>query len=73
VNDYEEHILGALNAISKYKNVVLYELLPYHRFGGSKYGYLGKVYELEDFPSTSSDVLQGLQGLIDEAFKKKGG
>src|SRR5262245_11326592 len=30
-----------------HKNVIKYELLPYHRFGQSKYGYLGQKYELE--------------------------
>ena len=51
VNDDEEHIRAILAFIQPYKNVIDYELLPYHRFGESKYGFLGKVYEMEDFAS----------------------
>ena len=45
-----------------------YELLPYHRFGESKYGFLGSVYELEDFRSPTPESLRRLQAIIDEAF-----
>jgi pyruvate formate lyase activating enzyme len=44
VNDDEEHIRSR-------KNVIDDELLPYHRFGESKYGFLGRVYEMRDFTS----------------------
>ena len=49
VNDDEEHIRATLAFIKPYKNVVDYELLPYHRFGESKYEFLGRVYEMMDF------------------------
>jgi pyruvate formate lyase activating enzyme len=48
VNDDEEHIRAVLAFIRPHNNVINYELLPYHRFGESKYGFLGRVYELED-------------------------
>ena len=48
MNDDEEHIRAVLAFIRPHKNVINYELLPYHRFGESKYGFLGRVYELED-------------------------
>src|SRR5262245_30080157 len=48
VNDSEENIRATLAFIRPHKNVIKYELLPYHRFGQSKYGYLGQKYELED-------------------------
>ena len=40
VNDTLEHVRSVLACIEPYANVVQLELLPYHRFGGSKYGFL---------------------------------
>ena len=68
VNDDEEHIRAVLDFIKPHKNVIDYELLPYHRFGESKYGFLGRVYEMADFNSPSRETLQRLQAIIDEAF-----
>jgi len=68
VNDDEEYIRAVLEFIRPHKNVIDYELLPYHRFGLSKYGFLGKVYELEDFTTPSDESVQRLQDIIDEAF-----
>jgi len=68
VNDDETHIRAVLAFIRPYKNVVDYELLPYHRFGESKYGFLGRVYELKDFASPPPETLQRLRAIIDEAF-----
>jgi pyruvate-formate lyase-activating enzyme len=68
VNDDEEHIRAVLAFIKPYKNVVDYELLPYMRFGESKYGFLGKVYEMEDFNPPSPESLARLRAIIDEAF-----
>ena len=68
VNDDEEHIRVVLASIRPFPNVIDYELLPYHRFGESKYGFLGRVYELEDFQSPTPESMQRLQAIIDEAF-----
>ena len=57
-----------LEFIKPYKNVIDYELLPYHRFGLGKYEYLGKVYELDDYQSPSPELLAHLRGIIDAAF-----
>ena len=54
--------------IRPYKNVIDYELLPYHRYGESKYRFLGRVYEMEDFNPPASETVQRLRALIDEAF-----
>lgn len=70
VNDDEEHIRAVLALIRPYPNVIDYELLPYHRFGESKYGFLGRVYELNDFISPTTESLQRLQAIIDEAFDR---
>ena len=68
VNDNEDHIRAVLASIRPYKNVINYELLPYHRYGENKYGFLVKVYALHDFQSPSPDVMRRLQSIIDEAF-----
>jgi pyruvate formate lyase activating enzyme len=68
VNDDEEHIRATLAFIKPYKNVVDYELLPYMRFGESKYGFLGKVYEMQDFNPPTPETLTRLRAIIDEAF-----
>ena len=68
VNDDEEHIRAVLEFIRPHKNVIEYELLPYHRFGTAKYEFLGKVYELDDFTTPSEEAVQRLQDIIDEAF-----
>jgi pyruvate formate lyase activating enzyme len=68
VNDNGDHIRAVLDSIRPYKNVIDYELLPYHRYGENKYGFLGKVYALHDFQSPSPDVMKRLKSIIDEAF-----
>jgi pyruvate formate lyase activating enzyme len=68
VNDDEEHIRAVLAFIRPHQNVIDYELLPYHRFGESKYSFLGRVYELDDFRSPTPEALRRLQTIIDEAF-----
>jgi pyruvate formate lyase activating enzyme len=68
MNDDEEHIRAVLDFIHPHKNVIDYVLLPYHRFGTSKYEYLGMVYELSDFTTPSDESVQRLLAIIDEAF-----
>ncbi len=73
VNDDEEHIRATLEFIKPYKNVVDYELLPYHRFGEGKYDFLGRIYEMMDFTSPSPESLTRLRAIIDEAFGRNSG
>ena len=68
MNADEEHIRAVLEFIRPHKNVIDYEILPYHRFGLGKYEYLGKVYELDDYKSPSDEVVQRYRTMIDEAF-----
>ncbi len=72
VNDDEDHIRSVLAFIRPHKNVIDYELLPYHRYGETKYGFLGRVYELEDFHSPPPEQLHRLRAIIDEAFGRSG-
>jgi pyruvate formate lyase activating enzyme len=68
VNDDEDHIRAVLAFIRPYPNVVNYELLPYHRYGEAKYGYLGRVYAMQDFPGVAPETLRRLRAIIEEAF-----
>jgi len=68
VNADEEHIRAVLAFIRPHKNVIDYELLPYHRFGLGKYESLGVVYQLDDYQTPSDEVVKHLQSIIDEAF-----
>ena len=68
INADEEHIRAVLAFIRPHKNVIDYELLPYHRFGLGKYEHLGVVYELDDYKTPSEDLVKQLQAIIDEAF-----
>jgi pyruvate formate lyase activating enzyme len=68
VNDDEEHIRAVLAFIRPHRNVVDYQLLPYHRFGAAKYGFLGKVYDLKDFAPPPQETLDRLNAIIAEAF-----
>jgi pyruvate formate lyase activating enzyme len=68
VNDDEEYIRAVLEFIRPHKNVIDFEMLPYHRFGTGKYEFLGKVYELDDFTTPPDETVQRFQDIIDEAF-----
>jgi pyruvate formate lyase activating enzyme len=68
VNDEEEHVRSVLAFIRPHANVIDYQLLPYHRYGESKYGFLGKVYELKDFASPTPERMAYLRAIIDDAF-----
>ena len=71
VNCDDEHVLGVLEFIKPHKNVIDYELLPYHRFGLGKYESLGVVYELDDYKTPSDDVVKRFQAMIDKAFGRE--
>jgi pyruvate formate lyase activating enzyme len=72
VNDDEEHIRSVLAFIKPYPNVIDYELLPYMRFGESKYGFLGRVYEMQDFNPPTEESMRQLRAIIDQAFGRTG-
>ena len=72
VNDDEKHIRAVLEFIRPHTNVIDYELLPYHRFGESKYDFLGRVYELDDFQTPAPEKIASLRRIIDESFGRAG-
>ncbi len=68
VNDDEEHIRSVLAFVRPHPNVINYQLLPYHRFGESKYNFLGRLYELQDFTTPPAETLNRLNSIIAESF-----
>ena len=60
-----------LEFIKPHKNVIDYELLPYHRFGLGKYESLGVIYELDDYKTPSDEVVKRFQAMIDKAFNRE--
>jgi pyruvate formate lyase activating enzyme len=60
-----------LDSIAPYPNVAALELLPYHRFGDSKYGFLGRVYALEDFTPPSAERIARLRRRIAQRLEQR--
>jgi pyruvate formate lyase activating enzyme len=52
--------------------VIDYELLPDMRFGEGRCGYLGRVYEMQDFNPPTPETLKRLHAIIDEASGRSG-
>ncbi len=71
VNDTEDHVEAVFSFIKPCRNVVDFELLPYHRLGEGKYKYLGKVYALRDFTPPDPERIRKLRDLVAEAFKNR--
>jgi pyruvate formate lyase activating enzyme len=61
-NDTEESITAIRDFIPKRPDVT-YELLPFHRMGQPKYGYIGKRYEFEGVKLDEA-ILERLQTLV---------
>jgi pyruvate formate lyase activating enzyme len=64
-NDSAETIAAIRDFIPKRPNVT-YELLPYHRMGQPKYGYIGKHYEFEGIKLEDA-VMKRLQKLVENS------
>jgi pyruvate formate lyase activating enzyme len=71
VNDDEAHIDAVIDAIAPYENVVELELLPYHRYGDSKYAFLGRLYALEDFSPPAAERVQHLRRRIAQRLPER--
>jgi pyruvate formate lyase activating enzyme len=68
VNDDEAQVRAVLAFIRPHRNVVDYELLPYHGYGESKYANLGRIYSLKDFSVPTAESLARLRAIIDGVF-----
>jgi len=71
VNDDDENINAILSFILPYKNVVEYELLPYHKLGIGKYNVLGLDYPLDKFEAPSEERLSQLRYRIKETLDSR--
>ena len=69
VNDRIEVIDKIIDFIIPYKNVIKYELLPYHRFGLGKYGVLGKEYSLSKTENISDELINELRDYVSKRFE----
>ena len=63
VNDSEEEIGAIVEFVNAAGGAAGYELLPYHRFGESKYGKLGKVYPLKEIDPPSEQRMIALRSI----------
>jgi pyruvate formate lyase activating enzyme len=63
VNDTEEEIQAIVQFINDAGGAAGYELLPYHRFGETKYGKLGKTYSLKDIDPPSEERMIALRSI----------
>ena len=71
VNATEENIVDTLEFIGPYKNVIKYELLPYHKLGIGKYRQIGRKYEMEQIDSPSDELVAHLRGIINDYFDER--
>ena len=67
-NDTPEDISAILDWIEANTDVSNYELLPYHRFGSPKYGYLGLNYKLAGLHPPSVSLMSDLNALVKSRF-----
>ncbi|MBO6089964.1 MAG: radical SAM protein, partial [Lachnospiraceae bacterium] len=68
-NDKEEVIEEIINFILPYKNIIKYELLPYHRLGLGKYEVLGREYELSEISSLGDKRIKELREFVSQRFE----
>lgn len=68
INDSEENLSEIARFVSELDNNLHVDLLPYHRFGESKYRMLDRDYQLTDMKPPNEEQLQR----VVEIFKKYG-
>ncbi|MCG8617085.1 MAG: glycyl-radical enzyme activating protein [Desulfobacterales bacterium] len=64
-NDTEEAISAIRDFITPLNTVIDYQLMPYHRFGQSKYGNLGKTSPMGEVDSPSDSKMSRLNKLAE--------
>jgi pyruvate formate lyase activating enzyme len=67
-NDSLDDIFNLARFIADLKNIKRTEILPYHKFGVSKYEHLGRRYDLKDLEPPATQHLQK----IDEIMRNSG-
>ena len=61
-NDTEADI-GAIAEFLSERNILSYELLPFHKLGGNKYKALGRVYQAEELISPCGEKMKRLKAV----------
>lgn len=68
--DSEENIRGIAEFVAQLPTVKEYELLRYHNFGESKYGALGRVYDLKGVQPPSDEKMLELTKIANNILNK---
>ena len=68
INDSDENLIETARFVSELNNSLHVDILPYHRFGESKYKMLDRVYPLGDLKSPNKEHVQRAM----EIFKERG-
>ena len=63
-NDSEENIKRIVRFAKGLKSDMDVELLPYHRFGESKYEAMGRTYQLTGVQSLSDEEIENLKSIV---------
>ncbi len=69
-NDTEDDILEILEFLKQVKTVKDYQLLPYHKFGITKYQYIGKQYPNPDMQVPDSNRMSQLKELVENDLNR---
>lgn len=70
--DSEENIKGIAEFVTQLPTVKEYELLRYHNFGESKYGALGRAYDLKGLQPPSDEKMLKLTEMANNVLNKYG-
>jgi pyruvate formate lyase activating enzyme len=65
-NDTDKDISAIVKFLKSIRTLEKYELLPYHQFGISKYGQLGKTCLYPDAGPPTHECMQRLRAIADE-------
>ena len=69
-NDTPDDISAIIDWLKSNTEISDYELLPYHRFGSPKYGYLDRSYQLAELLPPSVPLMKKLNALVKSRFCK---
>lgn len=70
-NDSEAAIRAIADFLVQIRSVTKYQLLPYHRFGESKYHQLGKGYSMGDLRSPGQEQMAALERIAETVSKRR--
>lgn len=68
-NDTPRDVIDIASFIRRFPNVS-YELLPYHAFGESKYGFLGKAFLMADVRPPATEQMNALREVIPAGLRR---